>query len=330
MKLDIQRNVALALYTTYKIGGPARYFVVAKNEDEISEAVSWARKEGIHYFILGGGSNILVSDKGFDGLVVRIQNSELKLTGSDPASYGVRPRHLIEAGAGVDLPELVRIAIDNGLKGLEWASGIPGTFGGAVRGNAGAFGGEIKDILTSVKFLDEVGSIRTFTNSECAFLYRDSIFKQGSQTSKYPKYIILSATLQLEQSDKEALKKFSKETVAYRAARHPLEYGSCGSVFKAVDINSIKNEIFDRYPRFRNSIKNDPFPVVPMACFIDEAGLKGHRIGGAMISTKHPNFFVNYKDARAEDVMTLINFAKQKLYDKFAIIPEEEVQYVGF
>ena len=327
MTFKIRENIILAPYTTYKIGGPARYFCAAKSEEEIAEAVSWARKEGVPYFILGGGSNILVSDKGFDGLVIKIQNSGMTISGA-------RPPHIIEAGAGVDLPELVKFSVDNGLKGLEWASGIPGTFGGAVRGNAGAFGGEIKDILTSVKFLDERDNVRTFDNSECAFLYRDSIFsaKGGSASGgkQNPNYIILSATLELEGGDINALRKFSKDTIEYRASRHPLEYGSCGSVFKAVDVNFIKSEIFDRYPRFRNSIKNDPFPIVPMACFIDEAQLKGHIIGGAMISAKHPNFFVNYKDAKAEDVIALIEFAKQRIHDKFAIIPEEEVQYVGF
>ncbi|MFY9457648.1 MAG: UDP-N-acetylmuramate dehydrogenase [Candidatus Spechtbacterales bacterium] len=313
MKLEIQENINLAQYTTYKIGGPARYFAEAKNEGEIAEAVSWAQKEGARYFILGGGSNILVSDNGFDGLVLKIQDTRYKIQGTT-----------IEAGAGVDLPELVKFSIDNGLKGIEWASGIPGTFGGAVRGNAGAFGGEIKDILISVKFLDESGSIKTINNKECNFSYRDSIFKQN------PNYIVLSATLEFDKGDTTVLRKFSKDTIEYRAARHPLEYGSCGSVFKAVDVNFIKSDIFARYPRFRNSIKNDPFPVVPMACFIDEAGIKGHRIGGAMISTKHPNFFVNYKDARAEDVVALIDFAKQRLFDRFAIMPEEEVQYVGF
>lgn len=311
--MNIRKNVILAPYTTYKIGGPARYFCIAKNEEEITAAVSWARGQGMPYFILGGGSNILISDKGFYGLVVKIQNTTYKIQ-----------HKKIEAEAGIDLPELVKVAISNGLKGLEWASGIPGTFGGAVRGNAGAFGGEIKDILTSVKFLDEKGCVRTFSNSECVFSYRGSIFKQN------PNFIILSATLKFEKGDKKALRKFSKDTIEYRAARHPLEYGSCGSVFKAIDVKDIREKTFENYPRFKASIKNDPFPVVPTACFIDEANLKGHRIGGAMISTKHPNFFVNYKDARAEDVTMLVDFAKRRLYDKFAIMPEEEVQYVGF
>ena len=313
MKADIQKDVALASYTTYKIGGPAKYFCEAKSEDEIVEAVSWARKEGVPFFILGGGSNILVSDKGFDGLAVKVSN------------FGLRISNLsIEAGAGLDLPKLVQVTIDNGLKGLEWASGIPGTFGGAIRGNAGAFGGEIKDILTSVRFLDENGGIKNFPNKDCNFSYRDSVFKQN------PNYIILSATLRFEEGDRKTLQKFSKETIEYRAARHPLEYGSCGSVFKAIDVNNIRLGHFEKFPRFKESIKRDPFPVVPTACFIDEADLKGYRIGGAMVSTKHPNFLVNYNDARAEEVMMLISFVKMRLLNKFDIMPEEEVQFVGF
>ncbi len=319
----VKQNIKLAPYTTYKIGGPAKYFCAAKSEDEIAEAVSWARKEGVPYFILGGGSNILVSGRGFDGLVVKIQNTTYNISpyGGSPAG---RQHTKIEAEAGIDLPKLVKATIDSGLAGLEWASGIPGTFGGAVRGNAGAFGGEIKDIITSVRFLDENGGIKTIDNKDCNFSYRDSIFKQN------PDYIILSATIKLEAGDGKALQKFSKETIEYRASRHPLEYGSCGSVFKAIDVNSMHSEDFEKYPRFRDLIKNDPFPVIPTACFIDEASLKGYTIGGATVSTKHPNFLVNYNNASSQDVSALINFVKLRLTDKFGIIAEEELQYVGF
>ncbi len=312
--MDIKENTQLAPYTTYQIGGPARYLYEAKSVEEISEAVSWAREQGMPLFILGGGSNILVSDKGFDGLVVRIKNQELR----------IKNGNVIESGAGIDLPKLVELAVNGGLKGLEWASGIPGTFGGAIYGNAGAFGSEIKDILVSCRFIDEVGKIREFRNKDCTFLYRDSIFKQN------PNYTILSATLQLEPGNKKELQDFSRKTIEYRAARHPLEYGSCGSVFKAIAVQNISDEIFAKFSRFKNSIKEDPFPVVPAACFIDEADLKGYVLGGAAISTKHPNFFVNFNNARAEDVILLISIAKQRLVDRFGIMAEEEVQLVGF
>lgn len=313
MKLAIQENIRLAPYTTYSIGGPARYLCDGRSEEKICEAVAWARRQKMPFFTLGGGSNILISDRGFNGVVVRIHNTKYQI-------HDTR----IEAEAGIDLPKLVKFTINSGLKGLEWASGIPGTFGGAIRGNAGAFGGELKDVIISVRFLDEKGNIKTLSNKECNFVYRGSIFKENSQ------YIILSATLQLEPGDKKVLHELSEKTIAYRASRHPLEYGSCGSVFKAIDANTIRSDIFDRYPRFKNSIKNDPFPVVPAACFIDEAEIKCYQIGGAMISAKHPNFFVNYKDALAEDVIMLISFTKQRLVDKFGIMAEEEVQYVGF
>lgn len=309
----IRKNIKLACYTTYKIGGTARCFFPAKNEEHIAEAVLWARQRGMPYFILGGGSNILVSDEGFNGLVIRMLNTKCE----------IRDTH-IEVEAGVDLPKLVQTTVDNGLKGLEWASGVPGTFGGAVRGNAGAFGGEIKDLVTSVRFLDEKGNIRTVSNGECNFVYRGSIFKENSE------FIILSAVLSLERGDRDALQKFSKEKIAYRAARHPLEYGSCGSVFKAIDVNDIPPGIFDSYPRFRESIKRDPFPVVPTACFIDEAGLKRYRIGGAMVSDKHPNFFVNFERATAEDVKRLIDHVKHSLRERFGVKAEEEVQFVGW
>ena len=313
MSLNIQENVKLSQYTTYKLGGPARYFVDAKNEDEIIEAFAWARQKKVPYFILGGGSNILVSDKGFNGLVVRIQNTKYEIK-----------NNRIEAGAGMDLSDLVETSINSGFQGLEWASGIPGTFGGAVRGNAGAFGGELKDIITAVKFLDKKGNIRRATNKECKFSYRTSIFKESAGK------VIISASIDLKEGDLEALKETSKNIIDFRASRHPLEYGSCGSVFKAVELNAIHPSHFEKYPAFAKMVKNDPSPVVPMACFIDEASLKGYRIGGAMISNKHPNFFVNYDNASAEDVVTLISFAKYRLRDAFKIQAEEEVQYVGF
>lgn len=309
----IKENIKLARYTTYKIGGPARYFYIARNENQIAEAVSWARGQRIPYFILGGGSNILVSDNGFDGLVVRIKNLKFKIKNSTT-----------EAGAGIDLPKLVETSIDNGLKGLEWASGIPGTFGGAIRGNAGAYAGEMKDIITSVRFLDEKGNIHTATNKECNFSYRDSIFKQNSNL------IILSAILKFKKGNGEELKKFSKDTIELRASRHPLEHGTCGSVFKNIAVEAVPKRVFDKYPHLREAIKNDPFPIVPAACFIDETGLKQYQIGGAMVSDKHPNFIVNYKNAKADDVVMLISFIKQRITNSFGIAPEEEVQYVGF
>lgn len=323
MKLDIQENVKLAPYTTYKIGGTAKYFFVGKTEEKIAEAVGWARAQKIPFFVLGGGSNVLISDKGFAGLVVRIQNTKYKISPYGGSPEG-RQNTKVEAEAGIDLPKLVKLTIDNGFKGLEWASGIPGTFGGAIRGNAGAFGGEIKDILLSIKFLDDKGEIREFANKQCNFSYRDSIFKQN------PNFIVLSATLQLAPGNKKELQDFSRKTIEYRAARHPLEYGSCGSVFKAIDVGEIRLNNFEKYPRFKSSIKYDPFPVIPAACFIDEADLKGYSLGGAVISAKHPNFFVNFNKARAEDVIMLISLAKQRLVDKFGIMAEEEVQLVGF
>lgn len=327
MSLNIKKNVILSSYTTYKIGGPAKYFCEVKNAEEAARAIEWAREDKIPYFVLGGGSNILVSDKGFDGLVIKISDSGFRVS---PSSSDVATRRMtgsnfsIEAGAGIDLQKLVLISINQGLKGLEWASGIPGTLGGAIRGNAGAFGGEMKDIIKSVRFLDENLRVGTFNNKQCEFFYRDSVFKKNSN------FLILSAEIKFKKGDKDKLKKKSEEIIKFRKSRHPLEYGSCGSVFKAVDVSSLKLKNFEKYPKFKESIKNDPFPVIPIASFIDEAGLKGYRIGGAMISEKHPNFLINFENAKAEEIMSLISFVKQRLISEFGIIPEEEVQYIGW
>jgi len=305
----VQKDVAMADHTTFKIGGPAEYFFIARSEKEIITALKTAQKLNIPVFIFGGGSNLLISDNGIKGLVVKIENDDITLVSDD----------VIEAGAGVTMAQLVSFSIDNSLQGLEWAGGLPGTFGGAIRGNAGAFGGETKDSIFQVTALDHDLNIKKFNNTECRFSYRNSVFKAMG-------WIILSAHVKLKKGDKEELQAIAQSHINYRKEKHPLEYGSAGSIFKNIPVETLRPEF---QKEFADKVKQDPFPIVPAAWFVIGAGLTGMEIGEAQISTKHSNYIVNKGRATVKDVLALIDVAKQKIKEKYHIDLEVEVQIVN-
>lgn len=335
--LMFQNGVDLKTHSNYKIGGQARHFYVAKNVEDLKKAVLKARKECLPIFIMGGGTNLLINDKGFNGLVLKPEIKKLRAS-------GVR----CQVGAGVPVATLLNYCITHNLSGLEWAGGLPGTVGGAIRGNAGAFGGETKDLIKEVVSLDISGKtpkVVKRNNTECKFGYRNSIFKilDGSASTSSatdnslvpersrgttfngPKEIILEATFQLEKGDKKAIRQAIEEKIKYRKDRHPMDYPNIGSIFKNVDLKTVPKKI---HSQFTPVIKKDPFPVIPTAYLISESGLKGVSWGGAMISPKHPNFIVNVLDAKAEDVKTLIKLVKHAVKEKYNIKLEEEVIYV--
>ncbi|MBI2041931.1 MAG: UDP-N-acetylmuramate dehydrogenase [Candidatus Nealsonbacteria bacterium] len=265
-------------------------------------------------FILGGGTNLLISDEGFDGLVLKPEVMKLE-------SNGV----MVKVGAGVSVATLLHYCITHNLSGLEWAGGLPGTVGGAIRGNAGAFGGECKDITRSVQSMDiQTQTIRERKAKECTFGYRTSCYKTSAKNE-----IIISATLALSRGKRNAIRKTIKEKIAYRMARHPMEYPNIGSIFKNVPFSLIKSKpYFSDCVGKAMPVKQDPFPIVPAAYFIHETGLKGVSFGGAMISPKHPNFIVNVCDAASDDVKRLIALAKHEVKERFTIDLEEEIQIV--
>jgi len=326
-----RNNILLSNYSSYKIGGPAKYFYQAKTaEDLIAALKRWQAVEErecidtcrshrvlpnhAHIFILGGGTNLIFNDPGFPGLVLQPSLLKLELT-----------KDGIKAEAGVLMSDLLNFAADNSLSGLEWAGGLPGTLGGAIRGNAGAFGGEIKDCIQEVVSLKisgpQSGIIRR-SNQECRFGYRNSIFKERDGEE-----IIISAQLVLKQGDKHKIFQAMEEKIQYRKEKHPMEYPNVGSIFKNValaQINGKARSLLEKLdPQF--PVKDDPFPVVPTAYLIAQAGLKGLSYGGARVSEKHPNFIVNFNNAKASDVKKLIGLVKTKVKDKFNIQLEEEV-----
>jgi UDP-N-acetylmuramate dehydrogenase len=305
-----EENKSLKELANYRIGGPARYFFEAHSAAELKLAVKEAKRRNLPIFILGGGTNLLISDSGFNGLVLR------------PAISFLRRRGIsLEAGAGVSMAELLEFNVAEALSGLEWAGGLPGTLGGAIRGNAGAFGGEIKDNISSVRALDlRTLKMKEYPLAKCGFNYRSSIFKKHDGQE-----IILSAKFSLNRGDPKEIKKAVDEKIAYRVARHPMDYPNVGSIFKNVPLERIPKKLREQ---FADVVKHDPIPVVPTARLITKAGLKGLSYGGAMISPKHANFIVNVCDAQAADVRALIALVKNEVKKKFDVDLEEEIRYV--
>jgi UDP-N-acetylmuramate dehydrogenase len=311
---QIKEKVPLKEYTTFKIGGPARYFFVAKNKEDLKNAILWAKKKKLPFFILGGGSNVLFSDKGFNGLVIKIQNSNLKIQNENS-------KFKIICGAGLPLVKSVFKSSEIGATGLENLAGIPGTLGGAIWGNAGAFGREIGDLVEEVRVLDVGGSkleVKKLKKEDCKFGYRNSIFK------KRKNWIILEATLKLEKGNKKEIEEKIKEILKLRKEKQPLEFPCAGSVFKNVSIKKVPKKIQEK---FKEKIKNG---FLPAGVLIEAAGLKGFQIGGAKISEKHANFIVNLGEAYAKDVWKLIQKIKKEVKRKFKINLEEEIKLAGF
>ena len=308
-----EEKVLLSKYSNYKIGGPAQYFFQAKNIDEISEAVKMAAKKKLPIFILGAGTNILFSDEGFNGLVLK-----------PDIQFIERGGNLVRVGAGILMSQLLNDLITNNLSGLEWAAGLPGTLGGAIRGNAGSFGGETQTIIKEVVSLDISSpqpKIIKRNNSDCDFGYRSSIFKINDGGE-----IIIEATLTLKRGERKLMQTMAEKNLNYRRQRQPLEHSSIGSIFKNVNLKKISKK---QHKIFNSIVKNDPFPVIPAAHLISEAGLGGISYGGAMISPKHPNFIVNVLNANAKDVKNLIELVKKEVEKKFNIGLEEEITYLA-
>ena len=321
--MRIQKNIPLKNFSNYRIGGRAKYFLkVSSVEDLIEGLKQWEEYRisptlEVGLFILGGGTNILISDKGFDGLVIHPKIKSIK----NQCGKESKSQRLI-VGGGVLIEDLLNYCIENCLSGLEWAGGLPGTLGGAIRGNAGAFGGEVKDNITEVESLNtQTLEIKKRINKDCDFDYRTSIFKVGEGE----KDIIISAVLKLKNGDKNLIKKNMEEKIKYRKNRHPLKYPNIGSIFKNIPIGKVPQKLLEQ---LKSSIKNDPFPILPTAKLLALAGLKGKWAGGAMVSRKHPNFIVNLGRATSQDVQKLIKEIKKIIKNKYGVELEEEITII--
>ncbi len=282
-------NELMSEHTTFRIGGPADLFVVPTTVEGLAAVVSACNKEGIYCFILGNGSNVLVSDKGIRGVVVSTAAclNNIELIGA----------YEIKCGAGVKLSRLSDFACENSITGAEFAWGIPGTVGGAIYMNAGAYDGEMKDILVSCEYLTSDGELHTMLADEMDLSYRHSAFSENG-------YVIVSATVRLKAGDKGEIRAKMDDFMHRRKSKQPLEFPSAGSTFKR--------------------------PVGGFAAaLIDECGLKGYSVGGAEVSEKHAGFVINKDGATCFDVMRLVEHIKKEVFLKKSINLECEIRVIG-
>lgn len=319
-KLTIQENIPLAPLTTFKIGGPARFLVVAGSKDELIAALSWAKGKNLPVLIFGGGSNVLIPDEGWPGLVVRVamggwEFKELRIPNSELRI------NRIEVGAGVFMIPLALEASRRGLVGLEWAGGLPGTIGGAVRGNAGAFRFEISQTIKVATVLRQ-DKITKLENKDCGFVYRGSFFK-----NKFKDDIILSVEMELVAGDAVQSRKRLDDFLVHRRKSQP-SLPNAGCIFKNFLITD-KPRIFDGWSRIdRLPEEFLRYKKIPAGWLVEQVGMKGAQVGKAQVSPQHANFIVNLGGAKAVDVLALMKMIKEKVSNKFQITLEEEVRVV--
>lgn len=315
--MTIREYIPLKDFSHFKIGGPARFFIDYGSFDELSFAISFSKEVSLPFFILGGGTNILFPDEGLKAVVIRDISTTL-------SHKKINDDIFVRVSAGVSFATLLDYCATHSLSGLEWAGGLPGSVGGGVRGNAGAFHGECKDTVyevVSVSSLDPKEKIIR-DNFACSFSYRGSIYK------KKPDEIITEVIFRLRPGNQEEMKKAIQEKIDYRITRQPLEYPNIGSIFKNIPWEKVPST-HQQNPFFLQKKKNDPFPVLPTAVLFDHAGFKGRAEGDAMISTKHPSFIINAGAATSREVRELIAAVKSDSLQRFDISLEEEVIVVN-
>lgn len=300
--MQIHENVDLAPLTTFQIEGKARYFVEAKNEFEVRDALGWAREKNVPFFILAGGSNVLVPHM-LDGLVIRVASTNFSFTDQS-----------LIADAGCTLLDLIRASAEEGLGGWEKLAGIPGTLGGAIRGNAGAFGPEIKDFVTWVRAINtKTEDVHEFSHDECHFDYRMSYFK------KHPEWIILNAHLKLLPVQTTEAQETIAATIAEREKRHIQNVRAAGSYF----MNPVAPPHIVALFEEEKGVKSRGNRV-PAGWLIEKAGMKGMSLGGAQSSPQQANYLINAGGATAEEVRELATKIKEEVYRQFGVTLEEE------
>lgn len=302
----VKINEPLSKHTTFKIGGPVELFVIVEETERLAALLKFLDADGVECFILGGGSNMLVRDDVLNGVVVKVRTSKFVVTDEG-----------IIADAGCSTVAIANLSMKENFVGFEWGVGVPGTIGGAVRGNAGAMGGDMSGSVEKVEVYRD-GEVVELSASECDFSYRHSIFKESSD-------VILKVHLKLAKSEDKDGMKTALQNLQYRMATQPQGYASTGCIFKNFEIP-------------KDFVCKDGAPSIPeeflqkgkisAGWLIDQAGMKGVQVGGAQVSPTHGNFIVNLGEAKGSDVLTLIEEIKEKVYNIFGIELQEEIQIV--
>jgi UDP-N-acetylmuramate dehydrogenase len=321
--MQVYENVLLSTILWYQIGGVARIVLDVSSKEDIYETLSYIKNNHIeNVFILGLGSNLLFSDNGFDGAIIRFQSQE------DGLGVRLVENGIVESFAGEFLDSVIQSQFELGLIGLEWAGGLPGTVGAAVRGNVGAFGGEIKDSFVKAHCirLQNDGSYEevTLNHEEMDFSYRSSKVKKEN-------LIVISAQFRLEDGTAEQLLAAHEkyfENITYRQDKHPLDYPNCGSVFKNISNPDEVAKVLEKWPDIESLVHENWHGKVSMGYIIDRLGFKGVQIGNAQVSDKHQNFIVNKGGAKAQDVKSIITQIEEKMQKEFGFTPEVEIEIV--
>lgn len=288
---NVLRDELMSKHTSFKIGGPADIYVKVQNVNQLKKVIEIANENNVDYYIVGNGTNLLVLDKGVRGIVIRLDFKDIDIEKYDD-------KMLITLGAGVLISKCAAVAANEGYTGFEFAGGIPGTIGGAVRMNAGAHGGEFKDIVVKTKYLNENNEVVEINNDEHEFDYRHSMFCDNK------KYVILETSIELVKGNTEDIQAKMKEYLTYRKEKQPIDKPNAGSTFK----------------------RGDGFITAKL---IDDAGLRGYSIGDAQVSEKHAGFVINKGNAKAEDIIKLVNYIKEVVYEKYEKNIELEIEIIG-
>ncbi len=319
---DVKLGVPLAKKTTFKIGGPAQYFITTETIEKTAELLAYLDGQGVAHMVLGGGSNMLAPDDGYEGVIVHISDKR----------YSVEA-NVITVAAGMPTVEMAQVSIKEGLCGFEWGVGIPGTIGGAVRGNAGAMGFDMNASVLSVDaYID--GRIETLTNEQCGFRYRESIFKENGG-------VILRVRLALKKAENTQGMKEALSYLQYRNKTQPQGFASTGCIFKNVDINiqqttndkqrqiceKNKKQLLASFDELDEKVQQFlKVGKISAGWLVEQVKMKGVQVGQAKVSDTHGNFIVNLGGATAHDVYTLIEEIKTKVYDTYGMEIEEEIQ----
>lgn len=305
--MKIQENIALKTLSTFKIGGLAKYVVFAENNDDIILALRFAQEKSLPVGIIGAGCNLLISDDNIDGLVLKMNTKAIDVNNT----------HLF-AEAGVSLAALTAFGHKNNLTGLEWAPSVPSSVGGAIRGNAGAFGGETKDRLKQVKIYRD-GQIIDMDADEIGFEYRYSGFKAQDNRD-----IILGGLFELELGDVASSQKQVRDNIVKKNQNQPVGVACSGCIFKNYE-GIINPSLIDKFPELEHFIEKG---ILPSGYLIEKAGLKGISSGNIQVSDKHANYMINTGDGQFADVMNLIKIVKDRVFQEFGVNIEEEVVYL--